>query len=46
MAGRKTEYDKTVWADGYTSALANAREAGYITEEQYEDLYEEVIHLI
>lgn len=30
------------WADGYTSALANALEAGYITDDQYDDLYEEV----
>jgi len=33
---------KQDWSDGYTSALANAREAGYIDEDQYEDLYTEV----
>lgn len=39
------QYSRETWADGYTSALANAREAGYITEEQYDDLYSEVIGL-
>ena len=34
---------KQDWSDGYTSALANAREAGYLTDEQYDDLYEEVL---
>lgn len=33
---------KSDWIDGYTSGIANAREAGYITEEQYDDLYTEV----
>lgn len=40
MAYRDTH--KQDWSDGYTSALANAREAGYIDDEQYDDLYEEV----
>jgi len=34
---------KQDWSDGYTSALANARDAGYIDEYQYEDLYSEVL---
>ena len=40
MAYQQTH--KQDWSDGYTSALANAREAGYIDEDQYEDLYTEV----
>jgi len=31
------------WVDGYTSALANAIEHGYINDEQYDDLYSEVL---
>ena len=31
------------WVDGYTSALANAVEADYIDDEQYDDLYSEVL---
>lgn len=30
------------WHDGYTSALANALEAGYINDDQHDDLYTEV----
>lgn len=33
------------WVDGYTSALANAVEHGYIDDEQYDDLYEEVLNV-
>lgn len=36
---------KAQWADGYTSALANAVEADYIDDEQYDDLYSEVLGL-
>lgn len=41
MAYRQTM--KQDWSDGYTSALANARDAGYIDEYQYDDLYTEVL---
>ena len=33
------------WVDGYTSALANALEAGYITDDQYDDLYTEASNI-
>jgi len=31
------------WDDGYSSAVQNAREAGWITQEQADDLLEELV---
>ena len=34
---------KAQWVDGYTSALANALDADFIDDDEYDDLYEEVL---
>ena len=35
-------HHKAQWAEGYVSGIANALEAGYINDDQYDDLYTEV----